>query len=67
LLTTGIQIEKLTAVYFPEENKLLQKLGTQLVAGEEDQLGVAFLPSLVMKYELNSKQNLRLSKTYTPV
>jgi hypothetical protein len=34
----------------------------------EDQLDkTAFLPSLVMKYELNSKQNLRLglSKTYT--
>jgi outer membrane receptor protein involved in Fe transport len=33
----------------------------------EDQLQNGILPSLVMKYELNSKQNLRLglSKTYT--
>jgi hypothetical protein len=67
---TEYKLKKLTAVLGLRGEKITQKVqwNTQLGAIGEDQLDkTAFLPSLVMKYELNSKQNLRLglSKTYT--
>lgn len=62
--------KKLTANVGMRGEKITQKVNwdTQLGGIGNDQLNKnAFLPSLVMKYELNSKQNLRmgLSKTYT--
>jgi hypothetical protein len=67
---TEYKLKKLTAVLGLRGEQITQKVqwNTQLGAIGEDQLDkTAFLPSLVMKYELNSKQNLRLglSKTYT--
>ncbi|CAM2821059.1 TonB-dependent receptor [Flavobacterium frigoris] len=67
---TEYKFKKLTAVLGLRGEQITQKVqwNTQLGAIGEDQLEkTAFLPSLVMKYELNDKQNLRLglSKTYT--
>jgi outer membrane receptor protein involved in Fe transport len=66
---TEYKLKKLTAVLgLRGEQTTKVQWNTQLGAIGEDQLDkTAFLPSLVMKYELNSKQNLRLglSKTYT--
>jgi hypothetical protein len=67
---TEYKLNKLTAVLGLRGENITQKVvwNTQLGDIGEDQLNkTAFLPSLVMKYELNDKQNLRLglSKTYT--
>jgi TonB-dependent receptor len=67
---TEYKLKKLTALLGLRGEAITQKVAwnTQLGAIGEDQLEkTAFLPSLVMKYELNDKQNLRLglSKTYT--
>jgi TonB-dependent receptor len=67
---TEYKFKKLSAVLGLRGEKITQKVAwnTQLGAIGADQLDkTAFLPSLVMKYELNDKQNLRLglSKTYT--
>ena len=67
---TEYKLKKLTAVLGLRGEQITQKVqwNTQLGSIGQDQLDkTAFLPSLVMKYELNSKQNLRLglSKTYT--
>jgi TonB-dependent receptor len=67
---TEYKFKKLTALLGLRGEAITQKVAwnTQLGAIGEDQLEkTAFLPSLVMKYELNDKQNLRLglSKTYT--
>ena len=68
---TEYQFKKLTAVASLRGEKITQKIewNTQLnPSGDRNQLDkTTFLPSLVLKYELNDKQNLRLglSKTYT--
>ena len=62
---------KLTAVLGLRAEYIFQKVNwkTQLdPTGDKDEFDkVTFLPNLIMKYELNEKQNLRLglSKTYT--
>lgn len=62
---------KLTAVLGLRAEYIFQKVDwkTQLdMEGNKDEFDkVTFLPNLIMKYELNDKQNLRLglSKTYT--
>ena len=67
---TEYKLNKATAVLGLRGENITQKVvwNTQLGDIGEDQLKkTAFLPSLVVKYELNDKQNLRLgiSKTYT--
>jgi hypothetical protein len=67
---TEYKFKKLTAVLGLRGEQITQKVSwnTQLGAIGEDKLEkTAFLPSLILKYELNDKQNLRLglSKTYT--
>ena len=67
---TEYKFNKLTAVLGLRGENITQKVvwNTQLGdIGEDELKKTAFLPSLVMKYELNDKQNLRLglSKTYT--
>jgi hypothetical protein len=67
---TEYKFKKLTALLGLRGEQITQKVAwnTQLGSIGEDQLEkTAFLPSLVVKYELNDKQNLRLglSKTYT--
>lgn len=70
-LNTEYKFKKLTAVVGLRAEYLLQKVewNTSLdPVGNDDELDkIAFLPSLIMKYELNEKQNLRFafSKTYT--
>ncbi|MBP2283945.1 hypothetical protein H4V97_002263 [Flavobacterium sp. CG_23.5] len=69
-VNTEYKFKKLTAVLGLRGEQITQKVSwnTQLGAIGNDKLEkTAFLPSLVMKYELNDKQNLRLglSKTYT--
>lgn len=70
-LNTEYKWNKLTAVVGLRGEYLKQKVdwSTSLdPAGDKDNLDkTAFLPSLVLKYELNEKQNLRFgfSKTYT--
>jgi len=70
-LNTEYKFNKLTAVVGLRAEVITQNVewSTQLdPAGGSDNLEkTAFLPSLVLKYELNEKQNLRLgaSKTYT--
>ncbi|MBG6112015.1 hypothetical protein IWX84_002910 [Flavobacterium sp. CG_9.10] len=69
-VNTEYKFNKLTAVLGLRGEQITQKVSwnTQLGAIGNDKLEkTAFLPSLVMKYELNDKQNLRLglSKTYT--
>jgi len=70
-LNTEYKFNKLTAVVGLRAEYLLQKVewNTSLdPVGDNDELDkLAFLPSLVLKYELNEKQNLRFafSKTYT--
>lgn len=70
-LNTEYKWSKLTAVVGLRGEFLKQKVdwSTSLdPAGDKDDLDkTAFLPSLVLKYELNEKQNLRFgfSKTYT--
>jgi hypothetical protein len=67
---TEYKFNKLTAVLGLRGEQISQKVSwyTQLGGTGNDKLEkTAFLPSLIMKYELNDKQNLRLglSKTYT--
>ncbi|GGF18987.1 TonB-dependent receptor [Flavobacterium limi] len=67
---TEYKFNKLTAVLGLRLESVVQDVewDTQLGDVGDDQLSkIAFLPSLVMKYELNEKQNLRFgfSKTYT--
>jgi hypothetical protein len=70
-LNTEYKFNKLTAVLGLRGEYLLQKVewNTSLdPVGDDDELDkIAFLPSLILKYELNEKQNLRFafSKTYT--
>lgn len=70
-LNTEYKFNKLTAVLGLRAEVITQNVdwSTQLdPAGGSDKLEkTAFLPSLVLKYELNEKQNLRFgfSKTYT--
>lgn len=69
-VNTEYKFNKLTAVLGLRGEQITQKVSwnTQLGAIGNDKLEkTAFLPSLVMKYELNDKQNLRLglSRTYT--
>ena len=69
-VNTEYKFNKLTAVLGLRGEQITQKVSwnTQLGSIGKDKLEkTAFLPSLVMKYELNDKQNLRLglSKTYT--
>lgn len=69
-VNTEYKFNKLTAVLGLRAESIIQKVdwNTQLGAVGNDQLDKqAFLPSLILKYELNDKQNLRLglSKTYT--
>ena len=70
-LNTEYKFHKLTTILGLRGEKIVQKLewNTQLNPnGDKNQLHkTAFLPSLIMKYQLNEKQNLRLgfSKTYT--
>jgi outer membrane receptor protein involved in Fe transport len=70
-LNTEYQFNKLTAVLGLRTEAITQNVewSTQLDPdGGNDKLEkTAFLPSLVLKYKLNEKQNLRLgaSKTYT--
>jgi hypothetical protein len=70
-LNTEYKFNKLTAVLGLRAEYILQNVEwkTQLdPSGGDDKLEkTAFLPSLILKYELNDKQNLRLgfSKTYT--
>lgn len=70
-LNTEYKFNKLTAVVGLRAEYLLQKVewNTSLdPVGDDDELDkLAFLPSLILKYELNEKQNLRFafSKTYT--
>ncbi|WP_456313600.1 TonB-dependent receptor domain-containing protein [Pseudomonas shirazensis] len=70
-LNTEYKFNKLTAVLGLRAEVITQDVewSTQLdPEGDSDRLEkTAFLPSLVLKYELNEKQNLRLgvSKTYT--
>jgi septin family protein len=67
---TEYKLKKLTAVLGLRGEQITQKSTVEHTVrciGEDQLDKTAFLPSLVMKYELNSKQNLRLglSKTYT--
>lgn len=70
-LNTEYNFKKLTAVLGLRGEYVFQKVewNTSLdPVGDDDELDkVAFLPSLILKYELNEKQNLRFafSKTYT--
>ncbi|UQD55326.1 TonB-dependent receptor [Flavobacterium sp. K5-23] len=69
-INTEYKFEKLTAVLGLRAESISQKVdwNTQLGGTGNDKLEKnAFLPSVIMKYELNEKQNLRLgfSKTYT--
>lgn len=70
-LNTEYQLNKLTAVLGLRGEYLFQKVqwNTQLdPSGDQNEFErMAFLPSLILKYELNDKQNLRFgfSKTYT--
>ncbi len=70
-LNTEYKFNKVTAVLGLRGEYLLQKVqwNTSLDPnGGQDELDkIAFLPSLILKYELNEKQNLRFgfSKTYT--
>ncbi|WP_348797482.1 TonB-dependent receptor [Flavobacterium adhaerens] len=70
-LNTEYKFDRLTAVLGLRAEYILQNVEwkTQLdPTGDDDELEkTAFLPSLVLKYELTEKQNLRLgfSKTYT--
>ena len=70
-VNTEYRFNKLTAVLGLRAENILQNIdwNTQLdPTGGSDKLEkTAFLPSLILKYELNDKQNLRLgfSKTYT--
>lgn len=69
-VNTEYKFEKLTTVVGLRTEQISQKVNwdTQLGDTGNDKLEkTAFLPSLIMKYELNEKQNLRLgfSKTYT--
>lgn len=70
-LNTEYKFNKLTAVLGLRGEYLLQKVewNTSLdpVGGNDKLDKIAFLPSLILKYELNEKQNLRFafSKTYT--
>ncbi|RTY91346.1 TonB-dependent receptor domain-containing protein [Flavobacterium sp. GT3R68] len=70
-VTTEYKSDKLTTILGLRGESIYQKVkwNTQLdPAGGEDELKkFAFLPSLIMKYELTEKQNLRFgfSKTYT--
>lgn len=70
-LNTEYKFNKLTAVLGLRAEVITQNVNwsTQLDPdGDSDKLEkTAFLPSLILKYELNEKQNLRLgaSKTYT--
>ena len=70
-LNTEYKFNKVTAVIGLRGEYLLQKVqwNTSLDPdGGSDELDkIAFLPSLILKYELNEKQNLRFgfSKTYT--
>lgn len=69
-LNTEYKFDKLTAIVGLRGEQISQKVDwyTQLGGIGNDRLEkTAFLPSVIMKYELNDKQNLRLgaSKTYT--
>jgi hypothetical protein len=69
-LNTEYKFNKLTTLLGLRGEQISQKVQwyTQLGDAGNDKLEkTAFLPSLIMKYELNDKQNLRLglSKTYT--
>lgn len=70
-LNTEYKFKKLTTVLGLRAEYLLQKVNwnTSLdpVGNKDELIKLAFLPSLIMKYELNKKQNLRFgfSKTYT--
>ncbi|WP_367772331.1 TonB-dependent receptor [Flavobacterium sp. WC2421] len=69
-LNTEYTFNKLTAIVGLRGEQITQKVNwyTQLGGIGNDKLEkTAFLPSVIMKYELNDKQNLRLgaSKTYT--
>ena len=69
-LNTEYKFNKLTAIVGLRGEQITQKVNwyTQLGGIGNDKLEkTAFLPSVIMKYELNDKQNLRLgaSKTYT--
>lgn len=70
-LNTEYKSNKLTTILGLRGEYIFQKIkwNTQLdPSGGKDELEkIAFLPSIIMKYELNDKQNLRFgfSKTYT--
>jgi hypothetical protein len=69
-VNTEYKFNKLTALLGLRGESISQKVDwyTQLGGIGNDKLDkIAFLPSLIMKYEINEKQNLRLgvSKTYT--
>lgn len=69
-VNTEYKFDKLTALVGLRGEQISQKVNwyTQLGGIGNDKLEkTAFLPSVVLKYELNDKQNLRLgaSKTYT--
>jgi TonB-dependent receptor len=69
-INTEYKFKKLTAILGLRAESITQKVdwNTQLGGTGSDELEKnAFLPSVIMKYELNEKQNLRLgfSKTYT--
>jgi outer membrane receptor protein involved in Fe transport len=70
-MNTEYKFKKLTAVVGLRGEYLFQKISwnTSLdpIGGKDELIKLAFLPSVVLKYELNEKQNLRFgaSKTYT--
>ena len=70
-MNTEYKFKKLTAVVGLRAEYLFQKISwnTSLdpIGGKDELIKLAFLPSMVLKYELNEKQNLRFgaSKTYT--
>lgn len=70
-INSEYKFNKLTTVIGFRAESIIQNIewNTSLdpVGGKDELTKIAFLPSLVLKYELNDKQNLRLgaSKTYT--
>lgn len=70
-INTEYKFKKLTAVVGLRSESITQKISwnTSLdpIGGSDELTKLAFLPSMVLKYELNERQNLRLgaSKTYT--
>ena len=70
-VNTEYKTNKLTTVIGFRTESIIQKIkwNTSLdpIGGEDELSKIAFLPSVIFKYELNEKQNLRLgaSKTYT--